>query len=87
MPIARDPSAVSVDYRGRYAVITLDNDRKLNALSQAQYYDLGRRLDEIATHDEVVVTVLTARGRYFSACVEKNQKKKAPQSPLCTPKV
>ena len=65
----RDSSAIHVSYLGRYALVVIDHDKKLNALSQAQYYDLGRRLDEVALHDEVFVTVLTARGRYFSASV------------------
>ena len=49
------------------AVITIDNDKKLNALSQSQYYDLSQRMREVATHDEVYITFLTGKGRYFSA--------------------
>jgi peroxisomal 3,2-trans-enoyl-CoA isomerase len=60
-------SVVSVEYRGRVAVVTIDNQSKLNALSQMQYYDLSQKMREIATHDEVFVTVLLAKGRYFSA--------------------
>lgn len=58
---------VSVEYRGKIAVITLDNDKKLNALNQSLYYELAQCMREIATHDEVYITVLTGRGRYFSA--------------------
>jgi len=58
---------VSVEYKGRIAVITLDNDKKLNALSQPLYYELAQYMREIATHDEVYITVLTGKGRYFSA--------------------
>lgn len=61
-----DP-VISVEYKGRVAVIIIDNDKKLNALSQMQYYDLGQKLREIATHDEVFITVIQAKGRYFSA--------------------
>lgn len=60
-------SVISLEYRGRVAVITIDNDKKLNALSQPQYYDLAQKLREVATRDEVFVTVLLAKGRYFSA--------------------
>ncbi|OLN87935.1 3,2-trans-enoyl-CoA isomerase [Colletotrichum chlorophyti] len=66
MASPEDP-VVSLEYRGRVALLTIDNDRKLNALSQPQYYDLAQKLREIATHDEVFITVLTAKGRYFSA--------------------
>lgn len=58
---------ISLDYRGRVAVITIDNDKKLNALSQFQYYDLAQKMREIATHDEVFITVIMGKGRYFSA--------------------
>ncbi len=60
-------SVISVTYNGRLATILIDNDKKLNALSQMQYYDLASRLREVATHDEVYTTLLTAKGRYFSA--------------------
>ena len=60
---------VSVEYRGKIAVITLDNVKKLNAMTQALYYELAQYMREIATHDEVYITVLTGKGRYFSAYV------------------
>ena len=63
-----DP-VISVDYRGRVAVITISNEAKLNALSQLDYYNLAQTLREIATHDEVFITVLLAKGRFFSALV------------------
>lgn len=64
-------SVISLDYRGRVAVLTIDNDTKLNALSQFQYYDLAQKLREIATHDEVFITVILAKGRFFSAWVSR----------------
>lgn len=60
-------SVISLEYRGRVAVITIDNDGKLNALSQSQYYDLARKLQLVSTRDDVFVTVILAKGRYFSA--------------------
>ncbi|KAF5012768.1 hypothetical protein FDECE_1188 [Fusarium decemcellulare] len=60
-------SVISLEYQGRFAVITIDNPKKLNALTRAQYYDLAQKLREIATHDEVFVTVILGKGRYFSA--------------------
>lgn len=61
-----DP-VVTVEYKGRVAVITIRNEAKLNALSQYDYYEISKKLREIATHDEVFVTVLLAKGRFFSA--------------------
>jgi peroxisomal 3,2-trans-enoyl-CoA isomerase len=62
-----DPSVIDLEYRGRVAVITINNAKKLNALTQMQYYDLATKLREVATHDEVYITLLTGKGRYFSA--------------------
>lgn len=58
---------VSVEYNGRIAVITIDNQEKLNALNQDQYYAISQLLREVATHSEVFITVLTGKGTFFSA--------------------
>lgn len=60
-------SVINLEYRGRVAVLTIANEKKLNALSQPQYYDLAQKLREIATHDEVFITILVGKGRFFSA--------------------
>ncbi|KAF9761821.1 hypothetical protein IL306_003724 [Fusarium sp. DS 682] len=62
-----EESILQLEYRGRVAVLTICNERKLNAFNSAQYYDLGQKMREIATHDEVFITVILAKGRYFSA--------------------
>ncbi|TVY89298.1 3,2-trans-enoyl-CoA isomerase [Lachnellula willkommii] len=61
------PEPVRVEYRGRIAIITIDNQKQLNALTQEEYYQLASYLREVAEHDEVYITVLTGKGRYFSA--------------------
>ncbi|EFQ25061.1 enoyl-CoA hydratase/isomerase [Colletotrichum graminicola] len=76
-----EDSVISLEYRGRVALLTIDNDRKLNALAQMQYYDLAQKLREIATHDEVFITVLTAKGRYFSAGADVTIARTAPDGP------
>jgi peroxisomal 3,2-trans-enoyl-CoA isomerase len=60
-------SPIRVEYQGRLAIITIDNQKKLNALDQSGYYDLAQAMLEIATHDEVFITLLIGKGRYFSA--------------------
>ncbi|KAH7476017.1 hypothetical protein FOMA001_g11221 [Fusarium oxysporum f. sp. matthiolae] len=62
-----EESTLQLEYRGRVAVLTICNERKLNAFNSAQYYDLAQKMREIATHDEVFTTVILAKGRYFSA--------------------
>ena len=55
---------VTVEYKGKIAVITIDNDKKLNALHLDGYYLLGKLMREVATHDEVFITVLTGNGTF-----------------------
>jgi Delta3-Delta2-enoyl-CoA isomerase len=62
-----EPNVIGVEYRGRVAIITISNEKKLNALSQMQYYALAQALREVATHDEVYITLLIGKGRFFSA--------------------
>jgi Delta3-Delta2-enoyl-CoA isomerase len=58
---------MTVEYTGRVAIITICNEKKLNALSGQAYYDLSKAMREVATHDEVFITLLTGKGRFFSA--------------------
>jgi peroxisomal 3,2-trans-enoyl-CoA isomerase len=61
------PPVIKLEYIGRLAIITIDNEKKLNALTQNDYYDLAQKLREVATHEEVYITLLIGKGRYFSA--------------------
>jgi peroxisomal 3,2-trans-enoyl-CoA isomerase len=56
---------VKVEYKGRIAVITIDNEKKLNALTQDGYYQLASYMREIALHDEVFITILTGKGMFL----------------------
>ena len=58
---------IEVEYRGPIALIVLNKPRKLNALTKDEFYQLAQTLHEVASHDEVVATVLTGNGRFFSA--------------------
>jgi enoyl-CoA hydratase/carnithine racemase len=60
---------IKVEYLGRIAILTIDNPTKLNALSGAQYYELAQRMQEVAEHDEVYITIIIGKGRFFSAYV------------------
>ncbi|KAF2717952.1 enoyl-CoA hydratase/isomerase [Polychaeton citri CBS 116435] len=59
--------AVSVAYNGRVAIITLNIEKKLNAMTQDLYFRLSQLLREVATKPEVYITILTGKGRFFSA--------------------
>jgi len=64
--MARDDK-VTLEYHDKLAIITLNNPEKLNALTKDLYYQLTTFLNEIATKDSVIVTLLIGRGRFFSA--------------------
>lgn len=59
--------SVRVEYQGRIAMITIDNPKKLGALGADGYYALAHYMREVASHGEVITTVLTGTGGYFSA--------------------
>lgn len=63
--MAEEP--IQVEYRGNLAIITLNVPKKLNALGGEAYYKLARAMLEVAEHDEVFITILTGKGRFFSA--------------------
>lgn len=58
---------ILVEYKGKVAIITLNQPKKLNALNQDLYYKLAVAMHEVAERDDIYITVLTGKGRYFSA--------------------
>lgn len=52
---------------GRVAIITLNNPKKLNAMSLHTYYRLSCLMRDIAANPDISVTVITGNGRFFSA--------------------
>jgi hypothetical protein len=79
-----DPEkVVTLEVRGRVAIITLCNEKKLNAMTQDTYFRLSQLLRQVAKMDEVFITVLTAKGRFFSALVYSppSRKKKRIKKP------
>lgn len=60
---------VTCEYRGRIAIITIDNQKQLNALTQDEYYVLARYMREIAKKDEIFITVLTGKGKLKPYCL------------------
>jgi Delta3-Delta2-enoyl-CoA isomerase len=59
--------AITLEYRDKVAIITLNQPKKLNALNADQYYHIATLLNQIATRDDVYITVLAGTGRFFSA--------------------
>ncbi|KAI0603150.1 3,2-trans-enoyl-CoA isomerase [Biscogniauxia sp. FL1348] len=78
-------SVIKVEYAGRVATVTIDNEKKLNALDMDGYYALAKALCEIARRDDIYITVLTGKGRYFSAGADvssiSNRQPPSPSTP------
>jgi len=63
-----DPnSPILVTYTNKTAIITLNVPKKLNALDADTYYLLARAMNEVAARSDIYITILTGRGRFFSA--------------------
>jgi len=58
---------LSLEINGRIAVITINLPKKLNAMTQPLYYRLATYMNEVAANPKVYITVLTGKGRFFSA--------------------
>ncbi|TKA79857.1 hypothetical protein B0A55_02798 [Friedmanniomyces simplex] len=59
--------AVLYETRGKIAIITLNLPKKLNAMTQDYYFRISQLMRQIATDDSIYITVITAKGRFFSA--------------------
>lgn len=60
-------NAVTLEVRGKIAIITLNIEKKLNAMTQDMYFQLTQIMLEVARNESVYITVLTGKGRFFSA--------------------
>lgn len=58
---------VTLEKRGKVAIITLNRADKLNAMNQDLYYRIAVLLREVAEMPDIYITVLTGKGRFFSA--------------------
>lgn len=61
----KDP--ITLEYQPPIAIITLTDATKLNALDADLYYRLGALLREVAAKEDIYITLLIGKGRYFSA--------------------
>ncbi|KAI4120596.1 MAG: hypothetical protein LQ338_006897 [Usnochroma carphineum] len=59
--------SITLTIEGKIAIITLNLPQKLNALTQDLYYRLSCLLREVAARNNIYITILTGKGRYFSA--------------------
>ncbi|KAI9677669.1 MAG: hypothetical protein M1817_006624 [Caeruleum heppii] len=69
---------VTLEYRGKVAIITLNNPKKLNALNADIYYHIAELLREIANRGEIYITLFTGTGRFFSAGADVSMSRETP---------
>lgn len=62
-----EEEAVTYEVKGKVAVITLNVEKKLNALNGPQYLQLAKYVDEADQEPETVATIIQSTGRFFSA--------------------
>ena len=60
-------NVVTLETKGKVAIITLNDPKKLNALNQDSYYQLAVYMNQVAKREDIYITVLTGTGRFFSA--------------------
>lgn len=58
---------VKLEIRGRVAIITINQPKKLGALSQDLFFHLSQLMRHVDGRNDVFITVLTGTGRFFSA--------------------
>lgn len=58
---------VTLEIRERVAVITINQPRKLGALTQDLFFHLSQLMRHVDGRDDIFITVLTGTGRFFSA--------------------
>ncbi|KAK3631242.1 dodecenoyl-CoA isomerase [Elasticomyces elasticus] len=59
--------AVLYEKRGKIGIITMNLPKKLNAMTQGYYFRMSQLMRQIAEDDSIFITVITAKGRFFSA--------------------
>ena len=55
--------SVTLTTKGKIAIVTLNIEKKLNALTRDLYYRLSCLMREIATRDDIFITILTGKVR------------------------
>lgn len=58
---------ITLETRGKIAIITLSREKKLNALDADLYFRLATVMQEVAAMPNISITILTGKGRFFSA--------------------
>ncbi|KIV98953.1 uncharacterized protein PV09_09288 [Verruconis gallopava] len=69
---------VTLRTKGNVAIITINKPRKLNAMTSADYFKIACLLHEVASMDDITITILIGKGRFFSAGADVSVPRKVP---------
>ncbi|MCJ1395778.1 hypothetical protein MMC18_008664 [Xylographa bjoerkii] len=78
--MASQEEQITLTTQGKIAIITLNLPEKLNALTADLYYYLSTLLRQIAVRDDIYITVLTGKGRFFSAGADVTMRRTVPSN-------
>jgi enoyl-CoA hydratase/carnithine racemase len=67
MSSSTSSSPISIEYRDKIAIITLNKPQKLNSFNKDEFYELATLLREADARVEILLTLLIGVGRFFSA--------------------
>lgn len=59
--------AVILEIRKNIAIITLNKPKKLNAMTSEDYFRVACLLHEVAAMEDVTITVIVGKSRFFSS--------------------
>ncbi|KAI9673095.1 MAG: hypothetical protein M1829_004409 [Trizodia sp. TS-e1964] len=77
--------SITLETQGKIAIITLNLPHKLNALTQDLYYWLGALMREVAKREDIYITMLIGKGRYFSAGADVTATREEPEEDTLRP--
>ncbi|KND01465.1 uncharacterized protein SPPG_03267 [Spizellomyces punctatus DAOM BR117] len=71
---------LEVRVEGGIGTITLSREEKFNSFRQGTYSALQQALQDLAERDDVSITVLTGKGKFFSSGADFTEEREAPKS-------
>ncbi|TPX59843.1 hypothetical protein PhCBS80983_g02233 [Powellomyces hirtus] len=70
---------LEVSVKDGLGYITLSREEKFNSFRQRTYTELKQALDGLAARDDVSITVLTGKGKFFSSGADITEEREAPK--------
>ncbi|KAJ3174365.1 hypothetical protein HDU88_000333 [Geranomyces variabilis] len=72
---------VTIAVQGGIGIITINRPEKFNSFRKQTYTDVQQALLQLADNKDVIITVLTGKGRFFSSGADITEEREAPKDP------